>query len=77
MIAAVREQSRSPQWKDPQFIPHPRTWLSQGRWTDEPDRRHGERRRLWTVEDCAHGEPKCGTEWRCDQRTELAKAKSA
>lgn len=24
------------QWDDPQFIPHPRTWLSQGRWDDEP-----------------------------------------
>lgn len=24
------------QWDDPQFIPHPRTWLHQGRWDDEP-----------------------------------------
>jgi hypothetical protein len=24
------------QWDDPQFIPHPRTWLCQGRWDDEP-----------------------------------------
>lgn len=24
------------QWVDPQFIPHPRTWLHQGRWDDEP-----------------------------------------
>lgn len=23
-------------WTDPQFIPHPRTWLHQGRWLDEP-----------------------------------------
>lgn len=23
-------------WTDPQFIPHPRTWLHQGRWDDEP-----------------------------------------
>lgn len=25
------------QWKDPQYIPHPRTWLFQGRWEDEID----------------------------------------
>lgn len=24
------------QWDDPQFIPHPKTWLSQGRWDDQP-----------------------------------------
>lgn len=37
MIAKVREQQASPQWlKDGgQFIPHPRTWLHQGRWQDE------------------------------------------
>lgn len=37
MIAAVNEQARSAQWlKDGgQFIPHPRTWLNQGRWQDE------------------------------------------
>lgn len=23
-------------WDDAQFIPHPRTWLAQGRWQDEP-----------------------------------------
>lgn len=23
-------------WDDPQYIPHPRTWLHQGRWMDEP-----------------------------------------
>lgn len=38
MLAAIREQQVSPQWvKDGgQFIPHPRTWLNQGRWQDEP-----------------------------------------
>lgn len=37
MISRVREQSASAQWlKDNgQFIPHPRTWLHQGRWKDE------------------------------------------
>ena len=24
-------------WKDPEFIPHPATWLNQERWLDEPD----------------------------------------
>lgn len=39
MIEAVRQQRASAQWlKDGgQFIPHPRTWLHQGRWQDEPD----------------------------------------
>ncbi len=31
IIAAVHEQAQ--RWDDPKFIPHPRTWLSQGRWT--------------------------------------------
>lgn len=37
MIAAVHEQAKSAQWlKDGgQFIPHPRTWLNQGRWEDQ------------------------------------------
>ena len=37
MISKVREHKASPQWtKDGgQFIPHPRTWLHQGRWEDE------------------------------------------
>lgn len=38
ILAAVQEQTRSDQWlKDGgQFIPHPQTWLRQGRWDDEP-----------------------------------------
>ena len=35
MIAAVDEQKKSKQWSDPQYIPHPYTWLNQGRWEDE------------------------------------------
>ena len=40
MVSAVREQSRSPQWRRDggQYIPHPRTWLHQGRWQDAADR---------------------------------------
>lgn len=38
ILRAVREQIPSEQWcKDNgQFIPHPKTWLNQGRWDDEP-----------------------------------------
>ncbi len=37
MVAAVEVQSTWPQWRkeNGQFIPHPATWLNQGRWQDE------------------------------------------
>jgi len=37
IVTAVRRQKNSEQWtKDHgQFIPHPATWLNQGRWADE------------------------------------------
>jgi hypothetical protein len=34
MLATLAWQCE--QWDDPHFIPHPRTWLHQGRWDDEP-----------------------------------------
>lgn len=39
MIAAVERQQQSRQWRSDggQYIPHPRTWLSQGRWMDEAE----------------------------------------
>jgi uncharacterized protein YdaU (DUF1376 family) len=39
MIIKIAEHRASPQWlrDGGQFIPHPRTWLSQGRWQDEAD----------------------------------------
>lgn len=39
MIEAVQAQAQSSQWRREggQFIPHPATWLRQGRWEDEPD----------------------------------------
>ena len=39
MTDAVQRQAKSPQWKKDggQFVPHPRTWLSQGRWKDSVD----------------------------------------
>jgi len=38
IIAKVEEQRASAQWlrDGGAFIPHPRTWLHQGRWKDEP-----------------------------------------
>lgn len=44
MIAAVNEQAKSSQWRKQggQFIPHPRTWLHQGRWQDRPDHQRGD-----------------------------------
>jgi uncharacterized protein YdaU (DUF1376 family) len=38
MLATLARQRAEPQWtKDAgQFIPHPATWLNQGRWDDEP-----------------------------------------
>lgn len=37
MLAKLREQAVSVQWQKDggQFIPHPSTWLNQGRWEDE------------------------------------------
>lgn len=35
MASAIRTQMKSEQWKDPEHIPHPSTWLNGERWTDE------------------------------------------
>jgi hypothetical protein len=39
MLTAIEAQKHSSTWvKDGgQFIPHPATWLNEGRWMDEPD----------------------------------------
>jgi hypothetical protein len=38
IITSVQAQCASIEWvkEGGQFIPHPRTWLAQGRWMDEP-----------------------------------------
>jgi hypothetical protein len=38
ILNSVREQKTSENWlkENGQFIPHPKTWLNQGRWDDEP-----------------------------------------
>lgn len=35
MSAAIRAQMQTPQWQDPQHIPHLSTWLNGERWNDE------------------------------------------
>ena len=48
ILEAVRQQKTSEDWtKDGgRFIPHPKTWLNQGRWDDEPVQRTGAKRGL-------------------------------
>jgi len=43
ILGALAVQSVTPQWlrDGGQFVPHPRTWLHQGRWQDEPERQNG------------------------------------
>lgn len=40
MISAVQEQKQTEQWQKEggSFIPHPYTWLNQGRWEDEVEK---------------------------------------
>lgn len=35
LLEAVEVYAKSVEGKDKQFIPHPATWLHQGRWDDE------------------------------------------
>lgn len=35
IIEAVKLQTKTAQWKDVQYIPHPTTWLNGERWNDE------------------------------------------
>ncbi len=39
VLEAIERQKQSDQWRRDkgQFIPHPATWLNQGRWEDEPE----------------------------------------
>ena len=38
LVAAVAAQRTWPEWQRDggRYIPHPATWLTQGRWADEP-----------------------------------------
>jgi hypothetical protein len=46
---------------------HPRTWLSQGRWLDQPD--SGSKPAL--IYPCPH-DPKCATTWACGRVQQVA-----
>ena len=35
MLLAIGQQKKTEQWKNPQYIPHPSTWLNGERWEDE------------------------------------------
>lgn len=37
LIVAVKQQEKSKQWQNKQYIPHPYTWLNRGGWNDELD----------------------------------------
>lgn len=36
-ISAIERQKTTRQWRDPQYIPYPSTWLNGKRWEDLPD----------------------------------------
>lgn len=44
LLAAMRRFSAQSQGKDPEFVPHPATWLNGKRWLDEPSPRAAEDR---------------------------------
>lgn len=67
ILAAIHEQRASAQWlRDAgRFIPHPRTWLHQGRWTDEIPSPPTQRiNHSW----CPHSPP-CERTAECTRRT--------
>ena len=35
IMTALEQYKQTKQWQDPQYIPHPSTWLNQARWEDE------------------------------------------
>jgi hypothetical protein len=37
MLETLKWQVKLKQWQDKSLIPHPSTWLNQGRWEDEMD----------------------------------------
>ena len=36
-LQAIEAHKQSRQWRDPQYIPYPATWLNQKRWEDAPE----------------------------------------
>lgn len=80
MIAKVREQRASAQWRDDggKFIPHPRTWLHQGRWQDEAQVKPVDPKLQspgdpWWWKTCPHA-LKCGSSKDCSDLKKQEKA---
>src|SRR3990167_7522795 len=68
VLETLAWQRETDQWKRG-FIPHPVTWIRQGRWLDEPDTPETT---PWT---CLHT-PHCGSAWQCDLNTKLEAART-
>ena len=35
IMSSLKVQKKTKQWQNPEYIPHPSTWLNQERWNDE------------------------------------------
>lgn len=72
-LRAIQHQKQSDQWRKDggQFIPHPATWLNQGRWDDAPQIELG--RRLGGKESQHAGNPPGFNEWRDENYPEADK----
>jgi hypothetical protein len=44
-------QQQVPSWTDPQYIPHPTTWLNRDGWNDQPDQQGAPASLLSLAED--------------------------
>lgn len=83
ILGALAVHKASQQWtKDGgEFIPHPRTWLHQGRWQDDVTAARvapavAKARGSWTEWVCPH-EPECSDRGRCAQADVLGRPRKA
>lgn len=74
MLAALEWQRESENWRKEQgqFIPHPATWLNQGRWQDEPAPS-----RTAAFEWVCEHETRCSSRNECHVKTQIAKGKAS
>lgn len=63
LVSAIEKQAQSDQWQRDggQFIPHPATWLHQGRWADEVEQEQESSIDAWARKKQAELEAKNGT----------------
>lgn len=61
ILAALREQSKG--WTDPQFVPHPTTWLNGDRWADEAPAVNGYAVMPTRLEDLELADEQVAREW--------------